>query len=189
MTATAAPSGHAFQTCSSNSAPARRASLAGRTVGDVRDPYLVRSRGGKRLGTRLSATGSACFECRVALNRRTCAQPLPIGAFSPGMAWASMKTPTLVAQPTRFLNSCPPHRVRADAIVYSDCESIRVKALRTIGCTEGRSVFRNTELRCMSLAAELSRPLCIAIWKWSHKRRRPCWRPSGWGLGVSAVCW
>lgn len=43
MTATAAPSRHAFQTCSSNSAPDRRASLAGRTIGDVRDPHLVRS--------------------------------------------------------------------------------------------------------------------------------------------------
>ena len=32
MTATIAPSSHAFQTCSSNSAPGRRASLAGRTV-------------------------------------------------------------------------------------------------------------------------------------------------------------
>ena len=42
VTATATPSSHAFQTCSSNSPPDRRASLAGRTVGDVPGPHPVR---------------------------------------------------------------------------------------------------------------------------------------------------
>ena len=42
VTATATPSSHAFQTCSSNSAPDRRASLAGRTVRRVERPHLVR---------------------------------------------------------------------------------------------------------------------------------------------------
>ena len=41
VTATATPSSHAFQTCSSNSAPDRRASLAGRTVGDITRPHPV----------------------------------------------------------------------------------------------------------------------------------------------------
>ena len=41
VTATATPSSHAFQTCSSNSPPDRRASLAGRAIGDVRDPELI----------------------------------------------------------------------------------------------------------------------------------------------------
>lgn len=44
MTATATPSSYAFQTCSSNSAPDRRASLVGRTVGDIRRPDLIRTR-------------------------------------------------------------------------------------------------------------------------------------------------
>lgn len=41
-----------------------------------------------------------------------------------------MRTPTLVAQLTRFLNPCRPDRVRAraDAIRYSACENIGVKA-------------------------------------------------------------
>jgi hypothetical protein len=59
----------------------------------------------------------------------------------------------LVVQPTRFLNSCRPNpvRVHADAIMYGGCESIRAKASRTIGCTEGRSAHGSTELRCVSL--------------------------------------
>jgi len=41
VTATATPSSHAFQTCSSNSAPDRRASWVGRTIGDIPGPDLV----------------------------------------------------------------------------------------------------------------------------------------------------
>ncbi len=42
MAAPAAPSSHAFQTCSSNSTPNRRASLAGHTVGRIQCPHLGR---------------------------------------------------------------------------------------------------------------------------------------------------
>ena len=44
MTATATPSSHAFQTCSSNSAPDRRASLVGRTICDIRRPDVIQAR-------------------------------------------------------------------------------------------------------------------------------------------------
>ncbi len=47
VTATSTPSSNAFQTCSSNSTPDRRASLAGHTVRDVRDPCGGGGRGGE----------------------------------------------------------------------------------------------------------------------------------------------
>ena len=127
MTATAAPSSHAFQTCSSNSAPDRRASLAGRTIRDIRHPFGIRSRGGK-------VSGELIRDPRWAFSRWP---PLPAfgGGNSPQACLSHQPGNAMLATPFAMLAQSLPNLWAAIAPI-----TLRVKGLNP--CGEPLTVLR-----------------------------------------------